>query len=634
MLETITLKFVDTALSVAKTLLTDKIKDANQRRLEGKRNAALTTKKRQMQNQMKVGEFHESIASLRLSEAELEAIQLTETETLDATLKFNRERTLAAIKSQVTAVKDWSEKVQFHDLPQAKKTSRIFVNLDTYLTPSNTHIDAVEKNERTELLKAVKASDRGSVILGPPGAGKTTSMKKLCLSFFTNASKMPGGFPILIRARDLREKRSPVISILSNLVRVEIKATGTRAVFDSENPETDWVPELSMSILNKLKPTLIIDGFDETPPDIGKRSVISDLKLMSSQMKDSKIVLTCRTGEFNTRIDGMEVYEIAPLTDKQIEQFSKKWIGKNAEDFRNGLKESPYSDVGVRPLILGHLCAIYQRTGSIPSRPKTVYRKTVGLLLEEWDEQRSVHRTSALADFGTDRKFEFLSALSYLLTTEVKTTVFDRSLIVELYEFLSANFGLPREMGPQVFNEIEEHTGLFLRSGYDRYEFPHKSIQEYLAAEYIVKLPSIDLLASDFDVLGSELAISTAISSNPTLYFSELVLRLLNNSAHSSEFFDAFVSRLFSEKPDFYSSETFCLAAYSVLDSYNLSPGNEILIARLLKFADPQYLLGHYKVQSRNERVMERTSNHPHFRLKPKLQIPIDREWERVLAVS
>ena len=42
-----------------------------------------------------------------------------------------------------------------------------------------------------------------------------------------------------------------------------------------------------------------------------------------------------------------------------------------------------------------------------------------------------------------------------------------------------------------VIAELESHTGLFIQSGFDQFEFAHKSLQEFLTAEYLVKLPSI-----------------------------------------------------------------------------------------------------------------------------------------------
>lgn len=50
-------------------------------------------------------------------------------------------------------------------------------------------------------------------------------------------------------------------------------------------------------------------------------------------------------------------------------------------------------------------------------------------------------------------------------------------------------FGLPREDAAKVAGELESHTGLFVQSAYDIFEYSRKSLQEYLTAEFVVKLP-------------------------------------------------------------------------------------------------------------------------------------------------
>jgi predicted NACHT family NTPase len=67
-----------------------------------------------------------------------------------------------------------------------------------------------------------------------------------------------------------------------------------------------------------------------------------------------------------------------------------KWIRDQsaAERFLVELSKSPYADTAMKPLLLAHLCAIYERIGAIPEQPKVVYRKIVALLLEEWDQER------------------------------------------------------------------------------------------------------------------------------------------------------------------------------------------------------------------------------------------------------
>jgi hypothetical protein len=212
---------------------------------------------------------------------------------------------------------------------------------------------------------------------------------------------------------------------------------------------------------------------------------------------------------------------------------------------------SPFADAAIRPLTIAHLCAIYERAGRIPDKPKTVYRKIVNLLLEEWDEQRSVKRQSSYANFEVDRKFEFLTNLAYVLTTSARGAVFRKKDLINAYEKIHENFGLPLGEAAKVANELESHTGLFIQAGYELFEFSHKSLQEYLTAEFIVRLPAVPRHPSLLLNIPNELAIATAISSQASQYLTHLIFERFSGLRPKFGFIRAFVTRLLLESPDF-----------------------------------------------------------------------------------
>jgi hypothetical protein len=248
----------------------------------------------------------------------------------------------------------------------------------------------------------------------------------------------------------------------------------------------------------------------------------------------------------------MAQFELTPLSRPQIAIFASRWLGpEDGDRLLLQIAKSTYSDTAIRPLTIAHLYAIYERAGRIPDKPKTVYRKIVNLLLEEWDEQRSVKRESAYANFEVDRKSEFLANLAYVLTMSVKRSAYSKDDLISAYERIYDNFGLPSGEAAKVAKELETHTGLFVRSGYDTFEFSHKSLQEYLTAEFIVRLPAVPSERRDLLRLPNELAISTAISSRPSQYFSHLVLERFEVLRPPFGFIRAFVTRLLLESPDF-----------------------------------------------------------------------------------
>ena len=214
------------------------------------------------------------------------------------------------------------------------------------------------------------------------------------------------------------------------------------------------------------------------------------------------------------------------------------------------LEKSPYSDTALRPLNLAHLCALFERNGEIPRKPKTVYRKIVNLLIEEWDEQRNIKRESKFSQFTLDRKFDFLCHLSYYLTAKLVKVFFTTELLKKCYEDICYKYELPSKEVSLVINELESFTGLFIKSGYDRFEFSHKSLQEYLAGEYLVKT-NLLLVRKQFILeMPNELAVAISLSSNPSLFLATVLFELKQLGTSSNFAFPLF-ERLLLEKPDF-----------------------------------------------------------------------------------
>jgi predicted NACHT family NTPase len=136
------------------------------------------------------------------------------------------------------------------------------------VTPARLHMDAVEREYTVPITSALTRWDKHCLILGQPGAGKTTSVKKLCSKFF-NEGIDEFSFPLLIRFRDLEpaaDQRYTLTLALMKLLPIEFNLKG----FIESSPKGG--DELRSStfhcFLDFLKPLIILDGFDEYPDAI------------------------------------------------------------------------------------------------------------------------------------------------------------------------------------------------------------------------------------------------------------------------------------------------------------------------------------------------------------------------------
>jgi hypothetical protein len=462
-----------------------------------------------------------------------------------------------AISDHQAEVRTWAAGISFSETPLGRKLSDIFVPLNIYVSKRRNQYDH-EPIPDVDLEDTLTHDRRSCIIFGQPGAGKTTALKHLCQRFFEDPKFLPN-YSVLIRIhlRDLNIVQSTSLPeyirrLLQEMLRLRISYPSELAGEDNVSARRSIRDSVIADWLNAVHVLLILDGFDEITLKQRRDLVVEELRRLSTQLTDASFILTTRSGEFNAHVERTKCVEIRPFSQQQIARFAACWLGEaDATKFLSQLKQSPYHDTAIRPLTLAHLCVIFERSKRIPSKPKTVYRKIVRLLLEDWDQEKSVIRESAYANFEADRKEEFLANLAYELTRLFKTTAFSTGRLVTCYEMIHDNFGLPLSHAAKVVDEIETHTGLFFQSGQDRFEFSHKSLQEFLTAEFIVRMPSIPKNMIELQLMPDELAVATAISSQPSEYLTQLVMNHFNQIKTSFQFTRSFVNRLLIEDPDF-----------------------------------------------------------------------------------
>jgi len=388
-----------------------------------------------------------------------------------------------------------------------------------------------------------------------------------------------------LRLRELNESIDDISDsyfILENLlfflgIKIEIKVKKPSKKIDRKisktgienyNYASKYRSSLAIELLDQLNTLIILDGFDELRNDL-KDKALSQIKNISLGFSKSLFILTSRTGDFSYSIDNTQKFEICPLDDSQIELFTKRWIDseESASNLYQKIKLSPFFDTAMRPLTLSHLCAIYERYGDIPNKPVDVYRKTVKLLIEDWDAQRGIRRQSNYDRFTSERKFDFLCDFAYQLSVVLSKSIFNEIDLEKVYSIIHKKFNLPEYEMDKVVNEIEQHNGLLLNSGFDKYEFSHKSIQEFLTAEYIVKVGGLPELAKHkLEMIPNELAISVAVSSDANIYFIRMFYKFITNLSH--KFTRVFLYRLCLEKPDFYEDALLGITFYRLVSKH------------------------------------------------------------------
>ena len=136
----------------------------------------------------------------------------------------------SSIELHLKEVSKWADEIRFRDAPKTKSILNTYIELNYYVTPTNLHFEDDDSNESISLKELLNREDSHIVILGQPGAGKTSTMKKLVVDLLNNSSQFKRNFknPIVIRLRELNnhtqsaDYKNILISNVLNIIGIKI----------------------------------------------------------------------------------------------------------------------------------------------------------------------------------------------------------------------------------------------------------------------------------------------------------------------------------------------------------------------------------------------------------------------------
>lgn len=460
---------------------------------------------------------------------------------------------------------NWCEEVSFYGMPRPQETSKATIDLSFLNTPRRFQNRSRNYAFCTE--EDILSDNNHCLILGDPGAGKTTTMKRIVHKYISGASNEAidaNRYPFVLLLRNVENSKC-VCEIVADRVgipyikkKVESKfknnAEDTAEYSDKKIDTPDYVSFFGEEQLRKFIPRLldehrvllILDGIDEIRSnDI--QPLIDSIDALGQNMNRAKIIATCRSG-FVPYISGFSTYELSPLTSDQIKSIVKSWTDRPS-DFLKNIENKNYEDLVNRPLLLCQLIVLYNHRGELPDKSTTVYRKLIRLLIEDWDEKRGINRQSKYSGFDVDSKLDFLSSLAYHLNYMEKIRSFSEADLLEIYRLIHDQFGLPLKEAKDVAEELETHTGIIVECEFSTYEFSHLSIQEYLSARHIVRNLDTKVVISDMAVDPSPVAVAIAMSSDASRVLASILLNDRFSNLVSNKKASGFIRRLALENP-------------------------------------------------------------------------------------
>ena len=331
--------------------------------------------------------------------------------------------------------------------------------------------------KRVPGLKAVE-QHRKLMVLGKPGAGKSTFLKYLAMQCI-EGNFQANRIPIFITLKDFAEIEGNPDLFTYIAQFIELPA-----------------PEALQKVLQQGQMLVLLDGLDEVREEDTKR-VLRQILEFSDQFRLNQFVMTCRIAAKEYTFERFTEVEVADFDPEQIAVFAQNWFRRSdsvkAERFIQKLEENePIQELASSPLLLTLLCLVFGENADFPANRSELYKEGLDILLKKWDGKRNIQRDQLYKNLSLKRKEDLLSKIA-LITFEQKYYFFkQKALEAYISDFIrnlpnvDSDPEILRMDSEAVLRSIEAQHGLFVERAKSIYSFSHLTFQEYFAAREIV----------------------------------------------------------------------------------------------------------------------------------------------------
>jgi len=329
------------------------------------------------------------------------------------------------------------------------------------------------------------------IMLGKPGAGKSTFLKRLALHLLDEECEVVR-IPVFVSLKDATED----FGSLESCIARDFEEVG--------------VPESEQWIQARLEDgslVLLLDGVDEVPLASQDR-LIKDVVRLANRYVQCRYVISCRIAAYNHVLSDFVDLEIADFGDAQVKGFVTNWFAgdlKTSKTCLRRIRESVQTrELATTPLLLTLLCLAYEQTLDFPSNRAELYRLSVEALLSRWDASRRVRRDDVYKELSLKRRENMLSriaaqtfAANEYFVPKTRLKAYIGAFIENLPGVREAEVEIDSD---SVLKAIESQHGFFVERARDIYSFSHLTFQEYFAAAHMVETGvGADTLAGRYD---------------------------------------------------------------------------------------------------------------------------------------
>ena len=336
-----------------------------------------------------------------------------------------------------------------------------------------------------------------AVILGDPGAGKSSLLRFLALDW---AERPTAQIPLLLALREyMADENRP------------------KDVLDFFHQGKRKICELNRLRLHQHLQTgdalVMFDGLDEIIAADQRHAAITEIIAFKNKYPRSRLIVTSRSVGYDPEElghAGFRHFTLEDFNEAQIVSFIRKWHGlalveeKEGEraELRQRLTAAIQSSPSIRllagnPLLLT-MMAILNRKQELPRRRASLYEEAAKVLLHAWDIEYK-KMALPLVDADLSAKQELLRQIAYTMQSQPKQegrpdgarqdiiSIQRDGLREQIIAFMAGrNAANPRRIADLLIEQLRKRDFMLCHLGNDYFAFVHRTFLEYFCASEIV----------------------------------------------------------------------------------------------------------------------------------------------------
>jgi hypothetical protein len=363
-----------------------------------------------------------------------------------------------------------------------------------------------ERPARSVLQVLAEPGQRRLVLLGDPGAGKSTLARYLALTLAAGPVTGPlaaldGWLPVLVELRtyaDARWRDRTFLDLIDHLHTTE--GLGLPG------------PLLDTFLRQDGRAVVIFDGLDELFDPQLRETVTHQITGFAGRYPQARIVVTSRVIGYRRAIldaAGFSHCMLQDLDQEQLEAFVTRWYqlacpdnSPEAARLRERLLAAIGDSAAVRELagnpMLLTILSIIGRRRELPRERRKVYEHAVEVLVERWEPSKYLRDTrvdQGMPYLDHDDKLELLRLVARRMQDGPAGLAGNHipgpDLIAEFDSYLRERYALPldraKPAAKAMLEQFRERNFILSRFGAGVYGFVHRAFLEYLAAADIVE---------------------------------------------------------------------------------------------------------------------------------------------------